>query len=593
MQFRVLGPLEVSAAGQPLPLGGRKQRAVLALLLLNANGLVPRERLIDALWGESPPAEADASLRVYVARLRKLLSSENGSQPKLETARSGYVLRIDPEALDLTRFRRLVASGEELLAGGRSEEASRELADALDLWRGPALAELADKEWGRRETGQLEELRLGALEARIDADLAVGRHSEVVAELEVLVAQHPYRERLVAQLMLSLYRSGRQPDALQAYATARTTLREEFGLEPTRSLRELERQILVQDVSLDLPTDEAATVRPKRRRLRPRVFVASTAAVGAIALGAAVLPGLGERAASSSQVLPLKGNSVVAIDPRTNRVAYEVALGGRPSGVAVGEGSVWVGNRDDETLLRVDPDTRRVAETIGLGAEPTGVVVGGGSVWVASESANVVLQVDPAINHVVATIDLGEAGDLCCSVQMAFARGALWVSYWGSLARIDAESRRAVLTRHRPVRWIASTGTELWGVVGVESDQIRRLDPLGDPIRFNRLGGAQGLGAGVAADRHSVWTGSYDGTLWRIDPDTGRVTASLSVGRPVASIALMGRAIWSVTRDASVLRADSVTGQRVKTIPLGVFPPSVWGGIAAGEGRVWVIALER
>jgi DNA-binding SARP family transcriptional activator len=242
VEYRVLGPLEVRVGHGPVSLRGSKQRAVLALLLLNANRVVGREHLIDELWGEAPPETAVKALQVYVSRLRKLLP-----EGTLVTRAPGYVLKVDPEAIDALRFERLVGEARGLDAAG----ASRLLREALGLWRGPAMADLTDEPFVRVEASRLEELRLAALEERIDADLALGRHAELAGELEALIVQHPHRERLRGLQMLALYRSGRQADALAAYRDARAAL-DELGIDLGPSLRQLERRILTQDASLDL-----------------------------------------------------------------------------------------------------------------------------------------------------------------------------------------------------------------------------------------------------------------------------------------------------------------------------------------------------
>lgn len=594
MEFRVLGPLEVFADGQRLPLGGRKQRAVLAVLLLNANQVVLRERLIDDVWGEEPPGEVGASIRVYVARLRKLLAAGNGSRPTLETRPNGYVLRIDPETLDLNQFRRLVASGQEALAAGRPSQAAEELMTALGLWRGPALGDLAEEAWARRESSLLDDLRLGALEDRVDADLALGRHADLIPELERLVHEHPHRERFVAQLMLALYRSGRQPDALKAYATAGSALRDDFGLEPTRTLRELERQILVQDPSLDAPPVAAAGQSPSRRRRGPIILAGAAAAAFGLVLVATLFsrdPGV---TGPAPQPIVLEGNSLVAIDPATNAVLGEVPIGGRPSGVALVAGDVWVGNRDDETVLRIDPRTRRVVRRIGLGAEPSQLAVGAGSIWVFSRPANVVLQVDLATSDVVARIDLEPPDTPCCRYEIAFFRGALWIAALyptDSITRLDPTTHVRMKWRVPWVHSLASEGRALWGIVGVSSDQIRRLDRPAAPVRIDRLGATAGL-VGLSAGAGALWTASTDGTLAKIDPDLGRVTVTTPLGRRVMGIAATERAIWVVTTDGSVLRVDPATGRLVRSIPLGIVAPSIWGAIAADDNTVW-IATER
>jgi DNA-binding SARP family transcriptional activator len=203
MKFRLLGPLEVAEQDRLLALGGRKQRSLLAVLLLQANEVVSTERLIDELWGESPPSTVGKSVQVYVSRLRKQLGED-----RLITRAPGYLLRVDPSELDVACFERLLAEARRL----DPEPAAERLRKALDLWRGPALADLSYEPFAQSSIARLGELRLVALEQRIEAELAIGRHAELAGELDALVAQHPLRERLRGHLMLALYRSGRQAE---------------------------------------------------------------------------------------------------------------------------------------------------------------------------------------------------------------------------------------------------------------------------------------------------------------------------------------------------------------------------------------------
>ena len=247
MEFRILGPLKVFAGGREVPLGGVKPRALLAYLLLNCGETVSRERLVDELWGEQPPKAVAAELRVYVAKLRKAL----GPEPLL-TRRAGYELVVDPDRIDIDRFERGARYGAAMLAAGDAAAAAAVLASALALWRGPLLADLAGEEWVQSEARRAEELRLVALEERVAADLALGRHIDQVAELATLAEKHPYRERFHGQLMLALYRSGRQAEALGAYRAVRALLREGLGLDPGLELQRLERKILTHDPDLEL-----------------------------------------------------------------------------------------------------------------------------------------------------------------------------------------------------------------------------------------------------------------------------------------------------------------------------------------------------
>jgi predicted ATPase/DNA-binding SARP family transcriptional activator len=270
MDFRILGPLEALDEGRDVAPTGSKRRALLALLLLHANETLSTERLIDELWGERPPATGAKSVHTHVSRLRKALGggAGNGSDAVLVTREHGYQLVLDPERLDAHRFEQLVAEGRYELAEGHPGRAERSFEAALSLWRGTPLADLASEPFVQRESDRLEELRLAALEDLNDAKLALGRHSELIGPLDTLIAEHPYRERLRAQLMLALYRCERQADALQAYQDARRCLVEELGIEPGERLRELERAILAQDQALAVTEIETAeTAGPQVSRL--------------------------------------------------------------------------------------------------------------------------------------------------------------------------------------------------------------------------------------------------------------------------------------------------------------------------------------
>jgi DNA-binding SARP family transcriptional activator len=263
VEFRLLGPLEVLQDGRPVSLGGRKPRALLAILLLHANEVVSADRLIDALWGESPPGTAGNTLQANISQLRRAFGKE-GAAPdgRILTQRPGYVIRVQPEELDLARFEDLVDRGRKALAARDLEPAARLLREALALWRGPALADFAYESFAEHEIARLEELRLVALEERIEAEIAAGSHRELVPELERLTADHPLRERLRGQLMLALYRAGRQADALRVYQETRRALVDELGILPSPALQELERAILLQDPGLEAPAPAPAEALP-------------------------------------------------------------------------------------------------------------------------------------------------------------------------------------------------------------------------------------------------------------------------------------------------------------------------------------------
>jgi len=301
VDFRLLGPLEVSDDDRPLALGGVKQRSVLAILLMHANELVTADQLIDQIWGGTPPARAGKTVQVYVSRLRKVLDPG-----RLTTHSGGYLLHVEPDELDVARFEQLAAEA----SSAAPSTAARKLTEALALWRGPALADLAYQGFAQPEITRLEEMRLAGLAQRIDADLALGRHAELVGELEALVARYPLQERLRCQLMLALYRSARQAEALEAYRAARRELSEELGLEPSEQLKQLEQAILRQDPSLDLEPDGRERAAVRQTGLPDRAVLVAPSAMDA--LGDVV--GLARRLANADPAHELIVAAVVDAD---------------------------------------------------------------------------------------------------------------------------------------------------------------------------------------------------------------------------------------------------------------------------------------
>jgi DNA-binding SARP family transcriptional activator len=276
-EFRILGPLEVLAHGRPLDLGGPKQRLLLALLLVRAGEIVATDRLIDDIWGDGAPRTAPSALQVHVANLRRALGPAAGA---VVTSAPGYVLRAPGESVDLGRFEHLADEADH----GGPERAAETLRAALALWRGAPLADLTYEPALQNAIGRLEELRLSVLERRIDADLALGRHAALVAELDALVAEHGFREHFHWQRMLALYRAGRQAEALAAYQHAREALAEELGIDPGPELRRLEQAILVQDPALDLADGTRPASRAQRRTLL-LVLDDAEASAGLVELG--------------------------------------------------------------------------------------------------------------------------------------------------------------------------------------------------------------------------------------------------------------------------------------------------------------------
>jgi DNA-binding SARP family transcriptional activator len=328
MEFRILGPLEALDEGRVVRLGGSRQRALLAVLLLHANEVVSSDRLTDELWSGATPKDAAKALSVAVARLRKALEPATGErEPLIVTRPPGYELRIAPDQLDLHRFNELVA---EARGTARPATAAAKLRDALALWRGPPLADLAYEPFAQREIAPLEDLRVAALEQLIEAKLELGAHAEVLGQLEALIAEHPYRERLRAQLMLALYRSERQADALQAYQDARRTLVEELGIEPGERLRELERAILAQDPALQLVAEPPGAARPAVEATR-------SAFVGRERELAELVAGLDDVFAGRGRLFLLAGEPGIG----KSRLADELIDQARGRGARVLVGRCW------------------------------------------------------------------------------------------------------------------------------------------------------------------------------------------------------------------------------------------------------------
>jgi YVTN family beta-propeller protein len=537
VEFRILGPLEVVHDGRLVHVGAAKEHAVLAVLLLHAGEVVSRERLIDELWGESPPPTAAKAVNVHVSQLRKALAV-NGADP-IATRSGGYVIEVAPAALDATRFEWLVNDGRARVAAGDVEAAATILGDALALWRGPALAGLALESLGRNEVDRLEELRLGTLLDRIDCELALGRHENVVGELEVLVAQHPLRERLRAQYMLALYRCGRQADALRAYHDARKTLVDELGLEPSPSLQRLEKAILNHDPALEAPAGirQPAPAPPRRRR--------SVVAVSAIVVAAAIAAIAVLLAAAQGHATTVPPNSIAVIDPATNRVVRAIGVGIDPGPVAVGAGAVWVGNREDRSLSRIDPRMRTVVRNLNLDGTPTGLAADTHGVWVAYGRLGSVARVLPQFGSVGAPLKIAGTA----------------YGYW------------------TPNGAIAVGPEGVWTAFG--NSTIARISSDGTHLLAHGYGGTRPTAIAVGAG--AVWiTNDGNNTVWQVDPRTARPVARISVALKPRGLAVGDGAVWATAFDDDVV--SRVYGNSSRTIPVGRGPI----GIAYGKGALWV-----
>ncbi len=572
MEFRILGPIEAREDAREVGLGGPKQRALLAILLLSANEVVSRDRLIDELWGERPPPSAAHTLDAYVHRLRRALGARGAEI--LRTRAPGYLISISSADLDLHRFRLLADEGGRALAAGSHEVAAATLRQALALWRGPALADLAHEPFARIEVDRLDELRLAVLEDRIEADLALGRQAALVEELRALIAEHPLRERFRAELMLAQYRAGCQADALQTYREAREYLVEELGLEPSKLLQDLDRAILRQDDELDPGAGGSSPVLvasppsvdgdgngaaadgsaagnglrgapPTEGAVRTRKWLVVGGALGLV--GALVLGGAALLAGDSDalEAGAVRSNAVVFVDPADRELVSQTVAEGRPAGIAVGEGAVWVTDASTGEVLRLNPGTREIEDRIPVVGEPGDVAVGSGSVWVLSTPSGAVSEINPSAHRVVGTVRVGNG-----PTAIAYGEGAVWV----------ADATDGTVTRIDPRR-------------GAVAATVRVEQPLDD----------------VAVGYGGVWvTSAASGLLVRIDPATDGVTQSIPVGNGPSAIAVAGGDIWvSNPPDATVSRVDPGTGVVRK---VSVESP---GSLAVAGGELWVSETQR
>jgi YVTN family beta-propeller protein len=587
LEFRILGPLEVVEQQQRVALGGLKQRALVAILLLHRGEVVSSDRLIDELWGERPPRTAAKTLQAYVSRLRKALGNE-----VLVTRNGGYALAAAPGQLDAERFEGIVADARRALADGDAAGARELLSSALGLWRGEALADLGYEPFAQAEIARLEEARLGAVEDRIDADLMLGQHRELLAELEALVARHPRRERLLAQLMVALYRSGRQADALDVYHRARRALDDELGLEPGPELRALEQRILTHDPALETPTTAAPAPRPTERargaRGRGRALIA---AGGALLLAVAIAAGVVELTRAGGIGLRAVANSLAAIDARSDRIVGVVPVGARPGAVASGSGSLWVANLDDQNISRIDPGTLRTLRTITVGGPPTGITATPAGVWVVESNMNpdvsltsmFVGRIDPEFDTLSSGVRIGNV--IPSGPGAVAAQGnSVWVApSTGLLTRLNATTGRVAhqLDPNASPAGIAIGDGAVW-LTDSEADNVVRLDPTGllTPIAVGNAPTGITVGAGA------VWVvDSLDDAVVRIDPGTRSVTATVPVGRSPAGIAFGAGSVWVANSgDGTLSRINPNTDKVQATIPVGGSPQA----LTVADGRVWV-----
>jgi DNA-binding SARP family transcriptional activator/streptogramin lyase len=566
MEFRILGPIEVVDRGRTVGIRRGKEQALLAYLLLHANQVVASDRLVDELWGERAPPTAVKILQNAVSQLRKAVGDE-----RLITRPPGYLLRVEPGELDLDRF-------ESLVERGRQSGDAKVLRQALELWRGDPFADLRDEPFARDASRRLEEARLAALKDRIDTDLEAGGGADLLPELERLLREHAFDERLYRQLMLALYRAGRPRDALETYQRARKRFDAELGLQPGAELDELQRRILNQDPEL-LPA-RRAPARSVRSPVHRRRWIALVAAVLAVA---AAVPALVLTSAGSGSPVVVR-DSLVKLDPDTGKILEVIKVGHQPVSVAVVGNDVWTANVDDGTLTRVDVKSGHT-DSLG-GIRPPFDLAADGShhLWFSTYGYGQVTRIDTQSRKVDAVVPLRERTFL-----LGVGAGSLWVVEHpsnlgdrGTVARIDLKTARVVRTyrvQAFPIdvkvglgaAWVTNGGDGSVSRVNLEDGSVQRV-----PV---------GIGPAPLAIRFgALWI--VDGAkVWRLNPSTRQADAVIRLGQDAFDIVASEQAVWVSLREGGVvLRIDPRTNTVTKRIHLGFKPQ----GMTVGAGALWV-----
>jgi DNA-binding SARP family transcriptional activator/DNA-binding beta-propeller fold protein YncE len=607
--FRLLGPLEVWVDGRRVELPRRKSRQLLALLLLRVGEVLPRDGLVEELW-KQPPKAAIGSLWNSISELRRALGAD-----VVITHPAGYSLDVDRDAVDLHRFECLVA---EARATRAPQLRAQLLGRALALWRGRPLADFMFEPFAQLEIARLEELRIAVREELIDIELEFGHHRRLVSELETLVAEHPLRERLRAQLMVALYRSGRQTEALDVYQETRRTLTEQVGLDPGEELQQLERAILIHDPSLEVARSlpaagakpsvrtaapgtthraeapRAPPVTPQRssnRRLGRRHLIALLGTLVLTAVGTTAVV-LKNRSDGGLSVVP---NSIAVVDSQTGQLVDDVVLDRRPYAITHGEGGVWVANADEGTVSHIDPKKRKVVSVIKAGPDIGDLATGFGSVWAAGGSSGTVIRIDPNLKEVEATVRLAATGESSArSVSwIATGAGAVWATRGSdTLMEIDPATNDVVSTTRIPAPAGLAAG---FGAAWVVTTDRRLLKVVpranGGSIEMSVDLASDGLAPTVGGG--SVWLIVYKGTgeIWQVDPSSGVANITPGAGRYPLDLAVAesGATVWAVDSTGAVIHMNPNIDLAIAKIRTA---STIRSSISIGGGAVWVAVQD-
>jgi YVTN family beta-propeller protein len=610
LELRVLGPVAVLREGQPVRLGGLRQRAVLARLICNVGRVVTIDQLASAVWADAIPPGHVSTLQTYVFHLRAALEPNRRAgavSSVLRTETGGYRLDLDANkaTLDALQFEELVAAGRSRLAANEPGPAADHIRAAIELWRGDVMTDLRDFLFVPPYADRLTELLADAREIGIDAELALGNDAQVVDATTAAVAAHPLRERFHAQRMLALYRCGRQADALSGYMALRDLLVDELGIEPNQQIQDLHRQILDQDAALAwhptvrqqpsiansssvLPVSSttsriASTAtggagRPSKwRSLSRRLTLFALATALILVAGTVTAVALINQQSSARSAI---ANSAVEVGTN-GHVRVSVPVGGPPGGIAVTAGSVWIAEPQGSSVLRMDAKTRRRTATIPVGNAPVALAPYEDELWVADGSDGDIQEISVQANTVTHTIAVGHDPS-----ALAGGLGYLWVANRGdgTVTRIDPSGRvaaRTIAVGSEP-DGIAVGDNAVW-VANQFDNTVTRIDP--SSLATTTIG--VGVGPeGITVTTNAVWVAdNLDLTVARIDLSRNDSVTKVETGDSPTAVAEFGGSIWvSNAGDATISRLDETTGRVRNTYSFGSSPT----GFAVAGSALWV-----
>ena len=607
LELRVLGPLVALRAGQPLRLGGLRQRAVLARLIFSPGRVVTIEQIAAAVWGDSIPPGYVSTLHTYIFHLRAALEPgrDPGTGPTiLQTVAGGYRIELDPNkvTLDAVEFEAGLVAGRARLAAGEPGAAADHLRAAITLWRGEVMADLRDFEFVAPFADRLSELLVDAQETEFEAELALGNHARVVEATAAAIAAHPLRERFHAQRMLAFYRCGRQAEALSSYTVLRDRLVTDLGIEPNPQIQDLHRQILAQEAALDwhpiaavpgataasrplslaaskvpsLPT-EVRPRAPRRRRPSGRSAALAAAVIVVLAVGSIAARSWVDRPARAR---PAEANSAVEVGT-DGHVRRSIPVGQPPGALAATANSVWVAEPQGASILRFDTKTQNRTATIPVGRAPIALVLYENDLWVADGSEGTLREISADKNTLMRTVTVGHDPS-----ALAGGLGYIWVTNRGdgTVSRVDPSGRVAVRT--------IAVGSEPDGVavgddaiwVANEFDNtVTRIDPSSLATTTIPVGVGP---VGITVTDTAVWVAdNFDLTVARIDLTHGNSVTKVKTGDSPTGVAEFDGAIWvSNAGDATISRLDEATGRVTGTYAFGNSPT----GLTVAGSALWV-----